>query len=278
MNDTRPPRSLSAAIALACAIAVAFAACGGPPGKAEIVLCPGSSVTVMGEASSLTVRATSLTTRVYQVEDFDLATDLIPRWQRWNGNLGIYRPAGKGDTHAVLEEGQQFFSSEDELYEWVEWAKRWGGELHYTSDGLLMRWSTRHRGPEEPGPRRSLSVDVVQLMLRGKKPQGLGGADDAAFTVRNPAGGRCTVGAAMHSTFVASGPATVGGRAYSGWALDVMKAHGITAADVEATIAHGRAERYEGMTTYTAAPEGSDWRKQFRVRVDGSGKVVLVFY
>lgn len=278
MNNARPPRSRLAATALVCAVAGLFASCGGPPGKAEIVLCPGSSVTVMGEGSALTVRATSLTTRVYQVEDFDFATDLIPRWQRWNGNLGIYRPAGNGDTHAVLEEGQQFFSNEDELYDWVEWAKRWGGELHYTSDGLLIRWSTRHREPAEEGPRRSLSVDVVQLMLHGQKPQGLGGADDAAFTVRNPANGRCIVGAAMRSDFVAGGPATVGGRAYSGWALDVMKAHGIKAADVEATIARGRAERFEGMTTYTYAPEGSDWRKQFHVRVDSGGKVVLVFY
>lgn len=278
MNNARPPRSHPAAIALVCAVAGLFASCGGPPGKAEIVLCPGSSVTVMGEASALTVRATSLTTRVYQVEDFDFATDLIPRWQRWNGNLGLYRPAGNGDTHTVLEEGQQFFSNEDELYDWVEWAKRWGGELHYTSDGLLLRWATKHRAGNEEGPKRSLSVDVVQLMLRGEKPQGLGGADDAAFTVRNPDHGRCTVGAAMHSNFVASSPATVGGRAYAGWALDVMKAHGITAADVEATIAHGRAERFEGMTTYTWAPEGADWRKQFRVRLDSGGKVVFVFY
>jgi hypothetical protein len=274
MKNIRLPRYLSVATSLACVLA----ACGGPPGKAEIVLCPGSSVTVMGESGSLTVRATSLTTRAYQVEDFDFAADLIPRWQRWNGNLGIYRPAGNGDTHTVLEEGQQFFSNEDELYDWIEWAKRWGGEIHYTSDGLLMRWTTRRRGAEEEGPKRSLSVDVVQLMLRGRKPQDLGGADDAAFTVRNPRKGRCTVGAAMHSTYVASMPATVGGRAYAGWALDVMKAHGIKAADVEYTIAHGRAERFEGLTTYTNEPEGADWRKKFRVRVDGSGKVVLVFY
>jgi hypothetical protein len=278
MKISRTSPDPSASILFACVIVCVFGACGGPPGKAEIVLCPGSSVTVIGESGALTVRATSLTTRAYQVEDFDFAVDLIPRWQRWNGNLGLYRPAGGGDTHTVLEEGQQFFSNEDELYEWIEWAKRWGGELHYTADGLLMRWATRHRGPSETGPRRSLSVDVVQLMLRGKKPKALGGADDAPFTIRNPAQGGCTVGAAMHSRFVASGPATVGGRAYSGWALDVMKAHGIRAEDVENTIAHGRADRFEGRTTYTGAAEGDDWRKKFRVRVDGGGKVVLVFY
>jgi hypothetical protein len=274
MKKRRPPLRTTAALALACALS----ACGGPPGKAEIVLCPGSSVTVMGQASSLTVRATSLTTRVYQVEDFDFATELIPRWRRWNGNLGIYRPSGNGDTHTVLEEGQQFFANEDELYEWLEWAKRWGGELHYTADGLLLRWAARHHDPEAQGPRRSLSVDVVQLMLDGRKPAGLQGADDAAFTVRNSERGGCTVGAAMHSSFVASDPATVDGRAYSGWALDVMKAHGIQAADVEYTIAHGRAEPFEGRTTYTYEADDADWRKQFRVRVDGGGKVLLVFY
>lgn len=278
MNKRRPPRRRTPAIGIASAFLCLLAGCGGPPGKAEIVLCPGSSVTVMGATGALTVRAKSLTTRVYQVEDFDFATDLIPRWRRWNGNRGLYRPAGGGDTHTVLEEGQQFFSNVEELYDWIEWAKRWGGELHYTSDGLLMRWMASHRGPGQQGPRRSLSVDVVQLMLRGERPAGLEGADDAAFTVREPERGHCRVGAAMHSDFVASEPATIGGRAYSGWALDVMEAHDITSADVEDAIAHGRAVRYEGQTTYTAGLTGPDSRKQFRVRLDGSGKAILVYY
>jgi hypothetical protein len=274
MKPVRTPRRLAAAVVFACA----FAACGGPPGKAEIVLCPDSSVTVSGARAALTVRATSLTTRAYRVEDFDFTADLIPRWQRWNGNHGIYRPAAGGDTHAVLEEGQQFFSSEEELYDWIEWAKRWGGELHYTSDGLLVHWATRRRGEGEEGPRRSLSVDVVQLMLDGRKPRGLGGADDASFVIRHPARGPCRVGAAMRSHFVASAPATVGGREYAGWALDVMKAHGITAEDVERTIAEGRAERFEGHITYVRGEEGSGWREAFKVRTDGRGRVLLVFY
>ena len=193
---------------------------------AEIVLCTGSKVAVRGAGSTLTVGATSLTTRSYVVDDFDLVIELIPRFQRWNGNLGLYRPAGKGDTHTIIEEGQQFFSNEEDLYQWIAWARRWGGELHYTSDGLLLRWQARHRGAEEAGPERSLNVDVVQLMLRGRKPHGLSGADDAAFTITNAKSG-CVVGAAMHSTYVASDPARTAGRAYSGWARDVMKAHGM---------------------------------------------------
>ena len=260
----------------AIVLASALVACGGPPGKAEIVLCKGSNVTVRGDASVLTVGASSLTTRTYHVDGFDFAVELIPRWERWNGNLGLYRPSGGGDTHLVLEEGQQFFANEDELYEWIDWAKRWAGELEYKSDGLLMRWNFGRRAQGADGLERFLSVDVVQLMLRGEKPVGLRGANDAAFTIENPAP-HCVVGAAMHSSFVASEPATVGNRAYAGWALDVMKAHGIQAADVEYVIAHGRASDFDGKKGYLPPPELKG-KQSFRVIVDGSGKVVRVFY
>src|SRR5262245_20476566 len=197
---------------VALAFASLLAACGGPPGKAEIVLCKGSTVTVRGDRSVLTVGASSLTMRSYHVDGLDFAVELIPRWERWNGNLGIYRPSGSGDTHLVLEEGQQFFANEEELYQWIDWAKQWTGELEYTSDGLLMRWNFGKRAPDAEGPERFLSADVVQLMLRGVKPAGLRGANDAAFTIENPAT-HCEVGAAMHSSFVASEPATIGRRA-----------------------------------------------------------------
>src|SRR5262245_5579430 len=261
---------------LALAFASLLAACGGPPGKAEIVLCKGSTVTVRGDSSVLTVGASSLTTRTYHVDGFDFAVELIPRWERWNGNLGIYRPSGSGDTHLVLEEGQQFFANEEELYEWIDWAQRWPGELEYKSDGLLMRWNFGERPPGSDGPQRFLSVDVAQLMLRGGKPAGLSGANDAAFTIENPSQ-HCSVGAAMHSSFVASEPATLGRRAYAGWALDVMKAHGIQAEDVEYVIAHGQASDFDGKTGYLPPP-GREGRQGFRVIVDAAGKVLRVFY
>jgi len=272
-KKTRPGLYFSFATLIACALV----ACGGRPDMAEIVLCTGSKVAVRGAGSTLTVGATSLTTRSYVVDDFDLVIELIPRFQRWNGNLGLYRPAGKGDTHTIIEEGQQFFSNEEDLYQWIAWARRWGGELRYTSDGLLMRWQVRHRGAEEAGPKRSLNVDVVQLMLRGRKPDGLQGADDAAFAITNAKSG-CVVGAAMHSTYVASDPARIGGRAYSGWARDVMKAHEITFDQVEDRIAHGRARTSGEITTYSPPPGVDDWRQSFVVQVDRSGKVILVFY
>ena len=272
MKNKRAPSPSSIAIA----VAGVLAACGGPPDQAEIVLCKGSAVTVRGEASVLTVGASSLTTRSYRVDGFDFAVDLIPRWTRWNGNLGIYRPSGKGDTHTVLEEGQQFFANEEELYQWIDWARQWPGELRYTSDGLLMRWHYGRRGPRGEGPERFLNVDVAQLMLRGRKPERLEGASDGAFTIENPQSG-CIVGEAMHSSFVAGEPATLRGRAYAGWALDVMKAHGITAADVEGVIAHGKAAAVDGMTGYEP-PADLESSRRFRVIVDGNGKVIRMFY
>lgn len=272
MNSARLPAGFLSALACACALV----ACGGPPGKAEIVLCKGSTVTVRGDASVLTVAASSLTTRSYRVDGFDFAAELIPRWTRWNGNLGIYRPSGSGDTHTVLEEGQQFFANEEELYQWIDWVRRWHGELRYTSDGLLMHWSFGHRGPDGAGPERFVSVDVAQLMLRGRKPQGLRGADDGAFTIENPDTG-CVVGAAMRSGFVASEPGRLRGRAYAGWALDVMKAHGISAEDVEHVIADGGATAFDGMTGYEP-PADMESTRRIRVIVDSSGKVIRVFF
>jgi hypothetical protein len=31
--------------------------------------------------------------------------------------------------------GQQFFANEEEMYQWIDWAKQWAGELEYKSDG-----------------------------------------------------------------------------------------------------------------------------------------------
>jgi hypothetical protein len=261
---------------LAIAVACLVTACGGPPDQAEIVLCKGSRVTVRGARSVLTVGASSLTTRSYQVDGFDFAVELIPRWQRWNGNLGIYRPSAAGGTHRVLEEGQQFFANEEELYQWIDWARQWPGELRYTSDGLLMHWNFGRRDPGGAAPQRFLSVDVAQLMLRGHKPAALEGADDAAFTIAD-SGRDCVVGAAMHSRFVASEPALLGGRAYAGWARDVMKSHGLTADDVEYVIAHGKATAVDGMTGYLP-PADAGRSRNFRVIVEGNGKVIRVFF
>jgi hypothetical protein len=58
----------------------------------------------------------------------------------------------------------------------------------------------------------------------------------------------------------------------------VMRAHEITAEQVEDRIAHGRARTAANITTYSPPPGGDDWRKSFVVQVDQGGKVILVFY
>jgi hypothetical protein len=73
-----------------------------------------------------------------------------------------------------------------------------------------MHWNFGDRDPAGKGLERFLSVDVVQLMLRGEKARGLQGASDSAFAIENP-NANCTIGEAMHSDFVASEPATIRG-------------------------------------------------------------------
>jgi hypothetical protein len=251
-------------ISFAMLAACALVACGGRPDMAEIVLCTGSKVAVRGTGSSLTVGATSLTTRSYVVDDFDLVIELIPRIQRWNGNLGLYRPSGKGDTHAVLEEGQQFFANEEDLYQWIDWARRWGGELRYTSDGLLMHWSMRHRGANEAGPKRSLNVDIVQLMLKGQKPQG---CRARTMTLSRLPMARAAASSAPRCIVCRKRSGDDRWARIPGWARDVMQAHGITAEQVENRIAHGRASVIRASTYSRASVGEEDWRQSYVVQV-----------
>jgi hypothetical protein len=55
-----------------------------------------------------------------------------------------------------------------------------------------------------------------------------------------------------------------------------MKAHDITAAEVEKVIGHGEAVVTGKFTTYMP-PSSSSWTDSFRVKVDNTGKVALVF-
>jgi hypothetical protein len=240
----------------------------------ESVLCPGSTLTVNGEHHSISIAAPSTLVRTYAADGVRETVELIPRDRRWNGSLGLYIPSGIGSTHIVAEEGIQFFSTSEDLQQWIEWNRSVGGQLRYTSDGLFVRWTVSHAADKDSGPKHSLAVSVFQLLLDGEKPDNLTGARPEAFSLSIP-DSACTIGNPRNSTFVASEPATIGGRAYSGWALDVMKAHDITAEEVEQVVEHGESVVTGNLTTYMP-PNSSSWANSFRVKTTNSGKVVLI--
>jgi hypothetical protein len=104
-----------------------------------------------------------------------------PRGERWYGSLGLYYP-GPGDhwkehngiTRGVVEEGQQHFKSIKEAMAWIE--KRKYMPFVYRNDGLMVGWS---KTPE----RRQLTVEVWQILINGKKPMALPGAQDSAIEI-----------------------------------------------------------------------------------------------
>jgi hypothetical protein len=77
----------------------------------------------------------------------------------------MYRPQGDQTMHAVLEEGQQHFSSVGEARRWL--AKEEGFMDHvWTQDGLAVGWKQQGR----PGDGfLALHVNVWQILVDGRK-------------------------------------------------------------------------------------------------------------
>jgi hypothetical protein len=89
------------------------------------------------------------------------------RQKRWDGSLGMYRPQGDGSLHAVLEEGQQHFSSVKAARDWFTKQKQ-GMDYVATSDGLIVGWNQQAR----PGDGYlALRVEVWQILIDGEKPR-----------------------------------------------------------------------------------------------------------
>jgi hypothetical protein len=77
----------------------------------------------------------------------------------------------------VVEEGQQHFETEAAAMEWLQSQDDWMPHV-YRNDGLVVGWRTVI--PD----RKQLNVDVWQLLIAGRRPTSLDGADDSAITVK----------------------------------------------------------------------------------------------
>jgi len=153
------------------------------PAKNEIVMTPGSSISVKTDSGSLTVTAGRGLKRCYTWEAATRCVEMEPRDERWYGSYGLYFP-GPGDhwaehngiTRGVTEEGQQNFKSKPEALKWLHEFRNVA--LVYRNDGLAMGWG-------KVLPRRQLNVEVWQILIDGKKPDALPGAQDGLITVRD---------------------------------------------------------------------------------------------
>jgi len=169
-------------------IAAILPACSSRPVKpyafTELVLQPGMSVTAESSAGTITVAADDSLKRTYTWEGASRSVELCPRCERWYGNLGAYYPGPgnhwrehHGITRGVLQEGQQHFENVEEALAWIH--KPWHEQRSvYRDDGLFILFA---KIPE----RRQINVDVIQIMIGGRKPTTMPGSQNDKIKVTN---------------------------------------------------------------------------------------------
>jgi hypothetical protein len=211
------------------------------PGKVEIVMCPGSTLRASQADETITITATALTERRYEINGMALNLDLVHRNERWNGSLGLYAPSGDKNVHAVTEEGFQYFYSQREFFQWLSGHNN---RLHYiyTSNGLVLGWNFQDRPKGvNTGPEKALSVELWQIFIGDKRPTTLPGASDrkALLLAGN---GNC----AVVPGYSASAPQTIDGRIFSGRSIDAMRDRGFTPTQIGKFLANARATKASG--------------------------------
>jgi hypothetical protein len=177
-------------IAFLCATLIGAAGCGlssAPP--RELVIPTGDVLGAPGNVGRFSIQATSTLERRFTWPGGSISLSLTPRATRWYGELGGYigglpAPSNVLD-HAVIEEGQLYFHSRDELLR-RHLLPNLGAapeeRKHWTSDGLSAWFLLDDRSGA-----RILHIDIEQWCVNGAKPAHLPHADDAV-SIRDSTG------------------------------------------------------------------------------------------
>ncbi len=135
------------------------------PENIELAMKPGMIIEATTSQGKITISYVDTLTRQYSWDGITKTFKHQPREKRWYGSLGMYRPVGDGTMHAVLEEGQQHFSTVQEAYLWIKGRERFV-DCVWTKDGLVMGW--RHQSRPGDGY-LALSAEVWQVFVNGRK-------------------------------------------------------------------------------------------------------------
>lgn len=145
----------------------------------ELVMTPGTTVEADTAQGVMQISYVDQYTRRYVWDRHDRTFRHQPRQKRWHGSLGMYRPHGDGTMHAVLEEGQQHFSSLKEARDWLAGKEKFMDHV-WTQDGLVVGW--KQQGRPEDGF-LALHVAVWQIFVNGAKPN-LPGASPSRIRIK----------------------------------------------------------------------------------------------
>ena len=176
----------------------------------EIVMTPGMTIAVNAGVRSMSITAGKNFERTYTWNKCTRTVTLEPRSQRWYGSLGLFHaPFGfswdacDNVRRAFIDEGQQHFNTlkDASIYLSHLGAVGWTFESTdprvpssttytdkrlpidqqpiYTNDGLVIQWWKEGRTG------LTINIQVWQILINGKKPTSLPGAQDSAFTITN---------------------------------------------------------------------------------------------
>ena len=170
-------------------------------GRCEAVMVEGMWIAFTNSQGEMKVTAAKGFERNYTWAGDTRTLTMWPRKERWYGSLGMYNPGAwidgemeqwkehDGIGRCVAEEGQRHFTNETEA---VEWIRTMGKHLDYVYNdtGLVVGMSKEIPSAEwkkkygnGPG---TLSVNVWQVYINGRKPQKLAGAKNEAIKVFYP--------------------------------------------------------------------------------------------
>lgn len=146
----------------------------GPIPKGKIpVMAPESSITATTSAGTIIIKAGKGLLRSYTWEgatrSVEMGTGGRDSGLGYPGGGNHWRPHN-GISRGVLSEGQMKFATMAAAMKWIAEHSKWQ-PLVYRNDGLLVAFG-------KVLPRKQLNVDVLQILINGKRPTKLVGATD----------------------------------------------------------------------------------------------------
>ena len=161
-------------------VACVGAGCEPEPEKAVngAVLSPKQTIEATNNNGTVRISYVTQTKRKFEWDGRSRIIKMIPREEPFQGRQGLYEPAASWglnpfEIRLVVEESIVEFENEGQIYAFLKQSSVYMDWV-YTTNGLVVGFS---RTPA----RKQINIDVWQILLRGKKANGLKGAKDQAI-------------------------------------------------------------------------------------------------
>jgi hypothetical protein len=145
----------------------------GPYPFTELAMRPNMIIEAVNKHGKVSIEHLSQLERRYRWDDYDEKRTLIPRTERWQGQLGAYDPASSYiweifKPRIVAVDSQLHFTDVDEADSWLHQSSA-VMDWVYTDDGLVLGFV---KSPE----RNQVNIEVYQIYIDGDKPTKLQGS------------------------------------------------------------------------------------------------------